>query len=300
MKILNYTLLNICIFLCTPAAFGQLHFINGGLEPATTSTVMPCRNNDALRVNTMGNVWKTKDKPDSLYVGDDATCAGSAKEGHHFIGLYYGKGSTFKGNRIVLELDGTMLAGHTYSFFYWIKGATPVVGTGAKMDWGWNNNTDSIKIGTPDSTGDVSGSIDTSINYDNAWHRVDATVTPGINTKYVWIGAAPKTTADTGIIYVDYFFMHYAGDHVERVNVNNEIEVYPNPYKESTQIILSPAVLLPCNYIITNITGGVVVRQDNIQNKNIKIDRVNMPTGLYFLKVTDRDKKVYQTKLIAE
>src|SRR5205085_1819116 len=101
-------------------------------------------------------------------------------------------------------------------------------------------------------------------------------------------------------VYIDYFFMHYAGDGVTEINTNNEIQVYPNPFSASTQLILSPAVAMPCKLAIYDIMGRVVTEKDGINDKKVPIDRSGLINGIYFLKVTDRNNNTYMTRIVAE
>lgn len=299
MKKAGYIILLLVVLMNSNVVAQQ--FYNGSLEPQTGSSIVPCHNNADVEINTMGHVWKTIDRPDSLFVGtDDIFCSGRApKDGHTYLGLYYNS-RVYSGNRIVLELDAYMVAHRTYRFGFWYKGRSPLTGTGADMTFGYRDTS----VG---ATVDSISSHDTTLIFDSKWRKLVASVTPGIRTKYIWVGVLPKLPyPDSGIVYVDYFNMNDTTyndttEAVENIPMNNRlVGIYPNPFTESMQVILQPAVQLPVSISMYDITGRMVLQKDGINGEKTSIDRSGLINGIYFLKVTDRNNNTYMTRVVAE
>jgi len=78
---------------------------------------------------------------------------------------------------------------------------------------------------------------------------------------------------------------------------NPSISIYPNPFSIhatlQTAIVLKNATLTVCN-----LHGQVVKEIKNISGQTIMIFRNNLPSGLYFIHLTENNKVITTTKLI--
>ena len=73
--------------------------------------------------------------------------------------------------------------------------------------------------------------------------------------------------------------------------------VYPNPFSTSTTIkFISPQKNIELN--IYNVCGQLVRTMQNISGDNIEIDRGNLPSGVYFIQLTQNDQNISTGKLI--
>ena len=98
---------------------------------------------------------------------------------------------------------------------------------------------------------------------------------------------AGQTTA-TGINEADY---------------ENRVSVYPNPFSTSAKIEISSEVLNSNSQLaitVYNILGKEVEQIANIKNERVKLERGNLPKGIYFYQLTNEAKIIGSGKLMIE
>jgi hypothetical protein len=78
------------------------------------------------------------------------------------------------------------------------------------------------------------------------------------------------------------------------INENNAISVYPNPF--SNIINVERLDNGSANLSIQDVTGKVVREASNVSN--MSFDMSNMPSGVYFLRSTERDGSTSPYKLV--
>ena len=76
------------------------------------------------------------------------------------------------------------------------------------------------------------------------------------------------------------------------------VSVYPNPAVSSITISLEKETNV--NILLYDSRGRVVYDKPDFQGKDINLYRNNLPSGLYLLRLLDRDGSIYQTRIIWE
>ncbi len=94
--------------------------------------------------------------------------------------------------------------------------------------------------------------------------------------------------------YVMYYKSFILGTGIEETKNEILISISPNPF--STQTILQTEIILKnATLTINNIFGQNVKQIKNINGQTVTLTRDNLPSGLYFLQLTE-DKKIIVTK----
>ena len=84
---------------------------------------------------------------------------------------------------------------------------------------------------------------------------------------------------------------------VNEVNRQTNIQISPNPF--STQTTLQAAAPLQNASLTTyNSVGQLVKRADNLSGQTIVFHRDNLPSGLYFVRLTEENKIIAVDKLV--
>jgi hypothetical protein len=271
------------LLLLSPALLAQ-QFLNGSLEPTDTG-LHYCAGNDLDSFNAkVANIYATGTQS-QIYVADDSCHLGLAFAGTHFVGLKYLGSAT---NILIFKLDRDLDTSVTYKleFFYMYQNSAP----SCPLRFGY-----SVNSTTADSfAGNVLAPPDTS------WTRVTKYFKPLGTGRYFWIASDLPTTGTGGITYVDSFRMANIPDlHVSEVNENNSIHLYPNPFSTSTKLVMDDNVSMPCILNIYDITGRTIMQQTVI-NREFIINKEQLGRGLFFIKLNDKNNKLYRAKLIAE
>lgn len=289
MKIF-YCLIAVCFFLCLNHLQAQ-SFYNGSIEPVTGSSVISCQDNPYWSVNTIGNVFMTTVGPQKMFMADNTCGIGAAKDGTYYIGLHYSP-TMLHGNQLLLELNANMIGGKAYVFSFYYKGPSPLVGTGANLNYGFAVN---------DTTVDTSAGVFIVAPVDTVWRKVTATVKPTINCRFIWVGAVSASSGgtDTATTYVDDFVFNPSSN-VPDIEKSTAIHLYPDPILSTATIDLDDKISLPVNLLIYDIAGRVVMRRDDINAKSITINSASLDKGMYFLQLTDKNSIRYTTRFVAE
>jgi len=270
---------------------GQLNaqtFINGSLEPGAGSSVIACTNNNALSINTMGGIHISVMGYPLAYVANSTCGLGAAADGNYFIGLHYKK-SYGVGTQLLLEMSSAMKADVTYDFSFYYRGPAPIVGTGADLRYGLAADTS----GVVDSVGTLTRPSDV------VWTKISRSVTPKVDSKYIWVEAYSSSPSDTAnITYVDNFSAY--PESVPNIERNSSIRSSPNPFNNSTILELDDNVQLPCSFTIYDIAGRTIKEKQTINNRSVLIDVSDINAGIYIIQLTDKERNVYTTKLLKQ
>jgi hypothetical protein len=84
---------------------------------------------------------------------------------------------------------------------------------------------------------------------------------------------------------------------IQNLENQNGILVYPNPFNSSSTIQLNKPVN-NAELNIYNMYGQKIKTTNNISGDKIKIDRDNLPGGIYFIRLTQDNKVIATDKLI--
>ncbi|MBS1687507.1 MAG: T9SS type A sorting domain-containing protein [Bacteroidetes bacterium] len=288
MKTLRYSF-TICLLILSRSLLAQT-FYNGSLEPVVAASVSSCMDNNYWGINTIGNVFMTTVGPQKMYVADNTCGLGFAKDGAHYIGLHYSP-KLFRGNQLLLELNADMIAGKSYVFSFYYKGPSPLVGTGANLEYGYAVN---------DTTVDTTAAVFVIAPVDTVWRKVTATVTPAVNCRFIWVAALSPAGAsnDSATTYVDYFVFNPPSN-VPIVNKGTGLHIYPEPLKTTATLELDDNIVLPCSMVLYDISGHIVLQQ-SINDRKVLLNKAGLNNGMYFLQLTDRNAVRYTTKLLAD
>ena len=127
----------------------------------------------------------------------------------------------------------------------------------------------------------------------------------GTNTYYGWARLYVWETSSSFTIK-DYAFESTPNDCIQTGKTitgivendnNNIISVYPNPFSASTNITTTTA-LKNADLIIYDIFGQKVGSVKNISGQQITIERGNLSSGLYFVRLTEDSKVITTNKLV--
>ena len=88
-----------------------------------------------------------------------------------------------------------------------------------------------------------------------------------------------------------------ASTDIENIDLNSKLKVYPNPIHSGQELILNMLNIYSAE--IYNLNGLLIKTQINSGfSSSLKIMTTNIPHGCYFIKIQDRDNKVFVEKLI--
>jgi len=90
----------------------------------------------------------------------------------------------------------------------------------------------------------------------------------------------------TGMCYVS----------VEKITKENKFLIYPNPFS-STALLKSESPLHNATLKVYNSFGQLVKEMKNLSGETIEISRDNLPSGLYFIQITEGDKTLSAKKI---
>jgi hypothetical protein len=98
-------------------------------------------------------------------------------------------------------------------------------------------------------------------------------------------------------------FMHPTPEASNSVNGiqelrNNELNVFPNPFSDNLSI-QTKQISKPYHLQLSNLIGLVILEKPDLAEELITLNRGNLVSGIYLLKITDADGKTYSAKVIA-
>lgn len=275
-----FFLISICLLSFSVSA---QQLINGNLEPATPSAFSSgCGNTSITNFNTnMGNVTAIGSFL-TIEVSDNTCSDGHAHAGSYYVGVTY---SSAGYNTLVFKLDAPMVAGTSYALdFYHMTSSLAFSNIPLKFGY-------STSATTADSFGGNIPSTDSM-----TWQLAHGTFIPKVAAQYVWIAAAGSST---GSVYIDDIHLRN-NTAVNNINVNSGIELYPNPMTTAAKLKMDASIGLPCSMVIYDITGRSVITRDNISSRELTINKDDLGTGMFLIKLTDRTNRSVYSKLIAQ
>lgn len=274
--------------LCAAQTIHAQSFKNGSFEPiAGTKACDYLYNNQFSNgmnkgIYAFGNtaIGGTVGK---IYLESD-TCGGqSAKEGTHFVSL---SSNDMQADAIAMELTSPLVANKNYTVQFYNKKGMPLVPIGLEV--GYSNDTSNF--------GTLIGSC--PVPTDTNWTLQSFTFKPTSSSKYITLRGVKTTVIGYSMTPVDAFSLRFAADVAEAEHTFS-LTPYPNPFTEYTQLQLDADIKLPCSMELTDLTGKIIRKEEEITKRNTVIKRADLPAGTYLLKIKDNTQKTYCTKLIA-
>ena len=126
-------------------------------------------------------------------------------------------------------------------------------------------------------------------------HPLHAYLAPGF---YDVILHAISDSGCWGTLSKEQMIEVYVG--IEENNINNKIKVYPNPTKDFILIESTAPEVKINNLILINSLGEQCMFFDDLNHNSLKIERQNLPSGYYFIKIFDSKGNVYVQKMLLE
>lgn len=219
--------------------------------------------------------------------------------GNFFIGIgamvkTIGSSSTTVrfGDRVSVALNKPTIDfyGRQYTITFWYKkpkntdGVTLYVGA----------STDCMQLGV---------GLDTVVApTDPGWQMRSITTTLPVGTQYITLmGYDPGSEsypASQRYTYIDDFSIT---DILGVKDVSSTpISLSPNPMVSSSTFNIDDRMKMPCKLTVYDITGRIVYEQKDLTNRHVTIERNNLQTGMYFLKVTDNNLITTSGKLMVQ
>lgn len=263
--------------------------LNGDLEPSSSFlSTSYCANISSGIYNAgMPNSSMTIAAGSHTFVGNSG--CGSAKSGMAFVGLYYNAGIP-DGNRVSFKLSTPLVPNKPYKIIVWVLASTSLPACG--LNFGYMNDS----TGTVDST-----SVDTMIapTSSTAWVRVTGNFTPHNNDQFIFLEPRSPGSGD-GLTFIDSVRLSESGAEVPGINTSSfDAGVYPNPFSTNTTLTIDEHATLPCRLVVTDVLGRIV-KQETMSERRTKLDMTNIPKGAYFLRLTDKENKTTNLKLITQ
>jgi hypothetical protein len=285
----------ILFLLTTKLTFGQI--INGGFEVWDT-TYSACYDSDLISLFAVPNPSGGVVNKWPAYYSPMTTC-GTARTTDSYSGSYslllY---NWYNYDRGIITYRDSLSYRPQYlqGYFKYITGGVNGLSQGtAKITLTRFNGTsnDTIATGTYqfDSTASFSP-FQINLNYISL-------LNPDSIDIYI-ISSNNNCGSDMicNLLYLDNLTLSNSPLGIENLNLSDGIvSVYPNPF--STQTILqTDKILKDATLIVYNSFGLLVKRIKNISGQTIIFHRDNLPSGLYFIRLTQDNKVMTTDKLI--
>ncbi len=85
---------------------------------------------------------------------------------------------------------------------------------------------------------------------------------------------------------------------VDKLNTNNSISVFPNPFNEKTTVSFS-GKYKTLSFKLVDFTGRTIIKVNKLQKSVYLLDGSNLAKGIYFVEF-NADNKIYRTKVVVE
>ncbi len=82
------------------------------------------------------------------------------------------------------------------------------------------------------------------------------------------------------------------------IDLQNEIKVYPNPFRERITINLNDVSVTNGSYEVYNQLGSIVLQKENIRSQKFDILTEGLTPGVYYLKIMDESKTISYRKIV--
>lgn len=262
-------------------------FINGGFEP--TNTITACSDVTTATYNSAMKYNQEIGTATNMQLADNSCGKGTPQEGMYFGVLKYAPPS---GNRIGFKLDKPMVKGTQYEIELSYK-----IPQGAQIVMG------SIRYGYGASmtSADSLAGFMSDPPENETWKKDTLTFTPDQPWEYIWMEVT-ALGGDEFTLHVDAINMlgYPPAAGISDIKVADGFSIAPNPAKGVASLTIKDNGLqLPCTVQATDISGKIVLEQ-NVTQRTTSLNINNIPTGMLFIKVQDKNGKTQFTKLMVD
>jgi len=180
--------------------------------------------------------------------------------------------------------------GRKYTITFWYK--KPKNTTGVNLYVGASADCNQLGVG-----------IDTVVApTDPGWQMRSITTALPVGTQYITLmGYDPGSQsypASQRYTYIDDFTIT---DVLGVKDISNTtLSLSPNPMVSASSFDIDNRMKMPCKLALYDITGRLVYEQKELTNRHVTIERNNLQTGMYFLRVTDNDQVMASGKLMVQ
>ena len=172
----------------------------------------------------------------------------------------------------------------------------PVTATGARLNWNPVPETAGYeiqgrRIGASGMTTIFVGNGNTS--FKDAWGLLPATA-------YEW---RVRSWCDAAGINISEFteldtFFTTSSSRINNTNQTDEVQVYPNPFSESTTILFQNSDFSPYHLQVFDALGKRVYHQQQIRGETVKLISAEFNPGIYFFEL--RGALLFRGKLLVK
>jgi hypothetical protein len=146
--------------------------------------------------------------------------------------------------------------------------------------------------------GNTSNTAYPSHTYNNpGYYYISLTITDSINCEHSYTYSDYFDKNIDQIIYINVISPAQIG--IQEIKNNLHFSLFPNPFSSSATLMLS-APVLNAKLSIYDMIGKEVKRIENLNGKEIIIQKENLKTGMYFFKIEDNKGFVGNGKFVVE
>lgn len=258
-------------------------FLNGDFENNISSG---CDyNNTDIQFNTkISNVYAFgKGYASSGYVGEidiqTAGCYVTPQNGNWCLGLASDTEPT--ADAVAIELTSNLIIGQSYQISFYVFSNT-----------NFGNTLVNLKIGISNNDSTFGNLLFTAIPNTNSWKHIVFSFTASQTDKFITV------TNISGIKcwnQIDNFTISNITGISE--NTLEDINIFPNPFSYST-ILQTDKYFNDATLTVYNSSGQIVKQLKNISGQTVTLFRDNLPSGLYFLRLTQESKVIMAGQLV--
>jgi hypothetical protein len=280
-------ILKIVILIFINQTYSQT-FINGNFEINTYNNGCNYNNTDVNFNSNFTNVYAFgKAYAPSLggFVGEidvqTNNCYVNPQNGYWCIGLTSGLESVNDADAVAIELTSNLIIGQSYQLSFYVYGNTA-----------FNNTISNIKIGLSNSNSAFGNLIYTAVPNANIWKNIVFNFIATQSSKYITVSGIPGNQSWNQI---DNFTLNNTLSVVDYEMKKSNI--YPNPFSISTNIKIKENLE---NAILTiySTTGQQIKQINNINGNNILLNRDNLPKGIYFVELKQKNQLITINKIL--
>jgi hypothetical protein len=299
MNKICYTIAIAIVFFTHPL-FAQ-SIPSGSFEPVTSASPCMFSSNASFGTQMGGNAnaFSTIRQSTSAFGTFEffnTSCNdGTPQSGNWFLSMQWsngmGSGGTPAGaDAISLKVTPQMDSGHAYILKFYTKKNTFYPTTTLAVGYSKLDTTFGEYIGV--TAEDVSSSTWTLHTYN---------FTPNVNCSWITVKAdTASTIGNYNYIDVDNFSIAPDLTGLANVNSTNGITIYPNPFQNIARIAVDENIAMPYQFAVYDMTGRIIMQKENINDKEITLQRNAMANGIYFIRITDKEQRLFIAKLVAE
>jgi len=160
-----------------------------------------------------------------------------------------------------------------------------VVATGASLTYQWRKGTVNLVNG-----GNISGALTATLTI----HPVTISDTASnYNVVVTGLSSQVTTSANVTLSACD-------ATGITAVTANETVTIYPNPFNTTTSIVLNDASQLDNAQLSVYTILGAEVINTTVTKQVTTLETANLPSGIYFYKITSGNKIIQSGKLISQ